>query len=578
MRLKLLIAIIFLAAVLRFSGLGSNPPSLNWDEIAIGWNAYSILQTGKDEFGQYLPSTFRSFDDYKSPAYIYATTISIALFGKTEFAVRFMSALAGTATVPLMYYFVKTLLVQKKDDTPKDQYWINRIDNMALFSAGMLAITPWHIHFSRVAFESNFALFWEVLGAWLFLLSLHKFKQSTVLLFASVIAFGIALYSYANARLFIVLLLMGWGIYFFRKLLSMKKGLIFAIIFGLIIAVPLINQMTQGVGLARFQATSIVNRPEVFARNKEQAVEDYHDGQGTLSVVVHNVRLPLVRQVIQNYLDHYQYSFLVVKSDLPRHQVPGFGLLYPWQLPLIIIGTVFLISRRKHINAFLPLWWLLIAPIPAAITWQVPHSIRSQLMLPILSILSAIGLWALLKYFQQLDLISYTRSQKNRLMYTAHWVGPKVAFLGILGIIGLSTLHFSLNYQLYLPKEFAKQWLYGRKEMVEIVEAEKDKYDTIIVDLSVDWAYLWFLWYGNYTPEWYLAQGGTVSGGFEETQNKIGKIQFKPFNFDPTYFGSQNMPPNSLFIALPERFPGKLIPYKMVRDPAGKPAIYIVKS
>src|SRR3989344_2866260 len=94
-----LAAIVTLAAVLRFYQLGKNPPGLNLDEVAIGYNAYSILKTGMDEYGQKFPVAFRSHDDYKAPLYIYLTSVSVAMFGLNEFGVRFWSALAGTLSV-----------------------------------------------------------------------------------------------------------------------------------------------------------------------------------------------------------------------------------------------------------------------------------------------------------------------------------------------------------------------------------------------------------------------------------------------------------------------------------------------
>ena len=61
----LLIIIVILAACLRLVALAWNPASLNWDEVSHGYNAYSILMTGKDEWGQLFPLTnFRAYGDY----------------------------------------------------------------------------------------------------------------------------------------------------------------------------------------------------------------------------------------------------------------------------------------------------------------------------------------------------------------------------------------------------------------------------------------------------------------------------------------------------------------------------------
>src|SRR3989344_1369248 len=94
------LAIIFLFALaLRTVNLGDHPSGLTWDEAGLGYNAYSILKTGRDEFGTFLPIVFKSFGDYKPGIYVYLTVPSVAIFGLTEFAVRFPSALFGALAV-----------------------------------------------------------------------------------------------------------------------------------------------------------------------------------------------------------------------------------------------------------------------------------------------------------------------------------------------------------------------------------------------------------------------------------------------------------------------------------------------
>ena len=47
------------------------PPALNADEAAFGYNAYSLVETGKDEHGNAWPIHFQSFNDYKPGFYFY---------------------------------------------------------------------------------------------------------------------------------------------------------------------------------------------------------------------------------------------------------------------------------------------------------------------------------------------------------------------------------------------------------------------------------------------------------------------------------------------------------------------------
>jgi len=77
--LVILIFVFILAFLLRFYNLDKIPNGLYQDETAIGYNAYSILETGKDEYGKSLPLYFKSFGDQKLPVYIYAAVISVKI-------------------------------------------------------------------------------------------------------------------------------------------------------------------------------------------------------------------------------------------------------------------------------------------------------------------------------------------------------------------------------------------------------------------------------------------------------------------------------------------------------------------
>src|SRR3989338_1078025 len=110
-KINWLLVIVIFGGLLRFWGLGENPPGLYWDEASLGWNAYSVLKTGLDEHGRFLPvDTFFAFGDYKPPLYIYAAVPSIWIFGLNEFAVRAPSVAAGGALTIVTYFFANAVL------------------------------------------------------------------------------------------------------------------------------------------------------------------------------------------------------------------------------------------------------------------------------------------------------------------------------------------------------------------------------------------------------------------------------------------------------------------------------------
>ena len=141
----ILVSILLLAFILRFFKLDSLPPSLNWDEISHGYNAYSILKTGSDEWGEKFPmSNFRAYGDYPLALNLYLTIPFVALLGLTEISIRSPHAILGILEV-LAVYYLSLGLTKKK--------------NIALLSAFLVAITPWYVFTSRFVLQSNLAVF-----------------------------------------------------------------------------------------------------------------------------------------------------------------------------------------------------------------------------------------------------------------------------------------------------------------------------------------------------------------------------------------------------------------------------------
>src|SRR3989344_4338949 len=109
MRKWLLAVILGLAFFLRIAGLSSFPPGFTPDEASFGYDAYSILKTGKDQWGKPFPVVLESFGDFKSPLYTYLAVPSVASFGLNKFAVRLPNAILGTIAVYITYLLAKKL-------------------------------------------------------------------------------------------------------------------------------------------------------------------------------------------------------------------------------------------------------------------------------------------------------------------------------------------------------------------------------------------------------------------------------------------------------------------------------------
>jgi 4-amino-4-deoxy-L-arabinose transferase-like glycosyltransferase len=119
-----------------------------------------------DEWGVRLPLIFKAFGDYKLPVYIYLTAIPVWFFGLNAFAVRFISALAGTLAIPGIYLLTKQVTSKNGEEGGSD--------SLATITALLLAISPWHFFISRPALEANLALTFIIFGFYFLLLFLRS--------------------------------------------------------------------------------------------------------------------------------------------------------------------------------------------------------------------------------------------------------------------------------------------------------------------------------------------------------------------------------------------------------------------
>ena len=247
MKIKIFWLILVLAFFLRFYKLGEVPISLDWDENSNAYNAYSILKTGRDQYSNFLPLTNRSFDDYKPPLYMYLNIPSVVIFGLTPFAARLPSAIFGFLTVPLVYLLTKKLFEK---------------ENIALLAAFFLAISPWHLQFSRVGFEANVGLFFAVAAATFLLYALFSKQENgnlkkSFLWAISAIFFGISLYSYHAQRVFLPILFLTFAIIWRREIFSQhKNNLVIFLFICTLFTYPLILSLPKEVITQRFATTT----------------------------------------------------------------------------------------------------------------------------------------------------------------------------------------------------------------------------------------------------------------------------------------------------------------------------------
>lgn len=466
--------IVLLAGILRFYQIDKVPVSLYWDEVAQGYNAYSIAQTGRDEYGNFMPLLFRSFEDYKLPLNIYLIALSVKFMGLSEFTVRFPSATLGTLTVVITFFLVVFLL--KKSNWEMGQKYK---DVIALLSAFFLAISPWHIQFSRVGFEANTSLFFVVLGSYFFLMGFEKHKYY----FFSIISFSIAFYGYRSVHIFLPVLLLGFFIAWKKKLV--KNGLLKIglglLLFGFLIA-PLINPLIRE-GASRFEQTSIV------IKVNEAALSNFQKGIDV------NRKFLYGKIFLQNYMSQFSPQFLFISGDSNhRHSPSGMGLLYLWEMPFLLIGLYVIFKYFSFPVKVTMLTWLLMSPLAAALSVPTPHALRSLNILPMPQILTAIGVFYIFFVF----------TKSIRKIYVAT----------LILLIMLFFVRYISLYNYSNTKTNVADWADGYKQLTEYIFAKEASYDKIIISGHYWEPYIYFLFYKKYDPAMYQRYG--TSNGFDK--------------------------------------------------------------
>ena len=515
-----ILLMIILAAFLRFYHLGDYP-ALNADEAAIGYNAYSLIQTGKDEHGNPWPIHFQSFNDYKPGLYFYLVLPFVKVMGLNEWAVRIPGAILGVLTVLVVYFLIKELKIGN---------W-----KLEILASAMLAISPWHLHFSRGGWEVNVSTFFITLGVWLFIRGVNKQFDFKSLVF-SLLSFAASLYAYHAARIVVPLLGLGLLIIYRKQIFKNIKPFLLACLLGIMVLIPLIKDLTGPAGISRTVGVGLLADTGPFSRINEQRGE-HSNFFSLFPKIMHNKPVNYGLAFIQNWASHFHGEFLFLSGDeIQRNKVPETGQMYIFDALLLAIG-LWSIARKPTKEWLMVGWWLVIAPTATALTFQSPHALRAENMVIPLVIISAYGLVNIVIWLN----------------------GCMVKWLRVMGYLIIGFLVFwnfaryEHMYWVHMAREYPFSSQYGVKELVSYIQDNNEKYNRIIVTDRYDQPYILSLFYLKYPSAKF--QGGHIltprdKFGFS-TVRDFDKFHFEEVNFDK--IRPEN--PNSLIVGTDEEIP-----------------------
>lgn len=408
---KLLLILIFiLALVLRFYKLGEIPAGIHMDEESHGYNAYSIIETGKDRYGKSFPILFRSFGSYQPPVYTYLTLLPVYIFGNTIFAARFISALSGVLLVAVAYFFSLNLFNTKHKR------------KIALISALLIAIAPWSIFYSRHTAEGNLGVTVFLLSMLIFLISIKKPRFFPLACFI----LGISTHSYYSERI-IAMLFLPIFIFLNRKIYWHK------------------NRKFLFMGLSLFVLTMIphmlIARTGALTRRLDQV--------GYLG------NLPVVQEFVKKYLIYFspRNLFFDTGEEL-RRLSPEMGVFYSVLILPFFLGLKYLhkyISKKgRQILALL----LVIIPIPAALTGDKFWPLRALNLFPLIGLIISLGVFVL---FNRLSKFS-----------------RKLSIAAALTVLIMFLFSFYISFFILFKYQRAKYYGYSYVKLIQQLDEYKD--------------------------------------------------------------------------------------------------------
>lgn len=406
----IIILLLFLISLFAFTfKLGENPPGVYVDEAVTGYNAYSILKTGKDEYGKDFPAAFRFFGSYSPPLYVYLTTIPVYFLGLNEFSVRVVSAILGSLMVFVIYLFLA-----------KSNWFDKKIIPLVLL---LFIITPWNFFYARIGYEIYLGFFLFSLG----ILFLWLGLKERAFLPIGIITLSISTYGshsqIYSAPIFLIIFLKT----FFKAI--NKRYLAAGLILGSLVQLPQILLLNTN---------AFLNKSGLFYLD-----EILQNADKIILPKLISIPLSFLFSFLSRFVSYFSPANLFFNPDPDlQRSMPELSVFYNWILMPFLAGLFVLASKLSSKFTQFLIILCVSSVLPASLT-KDPFSTQRALglLLPFFLIISA--------GFQ----------------FIANKVSFKkfILFYGVLFCASLILLWRS--YFVLLPAERAVSWSYGYKEL-----------------------------------------------------------------------------------------------------------------
>ena len=495
--------IFIVAFSVRFYRVTSVPPGLGRDEVSVAYNAYSILKTGRDEHGRFLPLYFEAIGDQKLPVIIYISVPSIALFGLTEIGARLPFVLFGSLTVVFLYLFLKKAFYLNRSIIPQKLIYLAPL---------LFAVNPWHLGHSRAVYEIILGTFFFMAASYSFL---HGLK-SKFWFFISVIFFLIAFYTYSLTRLLSPLLFIFFCFIYRTEFFQFpRKFRLLVLIFLFIFLLPFIINFFDPGGIYGSKGAVILSSSRVKSSIMEFRSYVNTTDAPFLGKLLFNSPVMTVYEYGKNLLTALSPEFFFARGSYIAG-IGTHGLFYMIEFLPLIIGLISAVKNAQNGNKFFQMLigWIVLTFLSASLTVQPPYPTRTLFLVVPFTVIIAFG-WIKIINF-------YKKSPLN-----------KAVLLSITLIYLWNLTFYFISYYFRSPVVFAQNWESKNKELFAYLKKEENNFDTVIITKPELSMYAFFLFYHQIPPDrvWTeLERHGTDPDGWRHGK-KFGKYEFRSIDW-----------------------------------------------
>lgn len=347
-RLALIVgSVLFFGALVRFWRLDSLFVGFFLDEAYNGLDVIAIREMGARPL-------FLAWNSGREALIAYLDAISTVFFGYTGFAIRAVTAFAGTLTLVCFFFLIKRIFSTK----------------MAMVCVFLLAVSKYAIIYNRFGLRINLMLFFEVASLCFLAYGMKSEKRNTLYFAAAGIFGGLGFHSYIPYRIFPLVwlaFLLDPGIRpYLRKRI---KGLAIATGICILTVAPL--------------ALHFLRNPDDFTGRMKRT--------GVLS----QQKEPAAKLLWQSTKD--TFGLFIYRSDPnARHNVSEEPGLSPFSTGFFLIGIVMMLTGIRRPFSLFVLTYFLVTILPGILGAAAPHASRNLGALPPALIFSSAGLFAVI--------------------------------------------------------------------------------------------------------------------------------------------------------------------------------------